>query len=90
MSNWTIGLLLLVVFGAIALAAIGLSAWRWITLNDVSMGIHGWIAMGLGVLFTLGVGGGLMALTFYSSRHGYDDIETSGLPSADDFGEENE
>ena len=26
-----------------------------------------------GVLFSLVVGGGLMALVFYSSRHGYDD-----------------
>jgi hypothetical protein len=24
---------------------------------------------------TLGVGGGLMALVFYSARHGYDDID---------------
>ena len=87
MSNWTIGLLLLIAMGLIAGATVGLSAWRWITLSDVSMGIHGWIAMGLGVLFTLGVGVGLMALTFYSARNGYDDIETDGLPSADDFNE---
>ena len=88
MTNWTIGFILLILLGGIAVATIGLSAWRWVTLSDVSMGIHGWVAMGLGVLFTVGLGGGLMALTFYSSRHGYDDIESDGMPSADDFDEE--
>ena len=29
--------------------------------------------MGLGIVFSLIVGCGLMALVFYSSRHGYDD-----------------
>ena len=87
MSNWTIGLILIIAFGVIAAAAIGLSVWRWITLSDVSMGIHGWVAMGLGVVFTVGLGGGLMALSFYSSRNGYDDIEPTDLPSADDFDE---
>ena len=29
--------------------------------------------MGLGIVFLLIVGCGLMALVFYSSRHGYDD-----------------
>ena len=32
----------------------------------------GYIAMGLGIVFSLLVGCGLMALVFYSSRHGYD------------------
>lgn len=88
MSNWTIGLLLLITLGLIAAATIGLSAWRWVTLSDVSMGVHGWVAMGLGVVFTLGIGGGLMALTFYSARNGYDDIEMDNLPAADDFSED--
>jgi hypothetical protein len=35
--------------------------------------VHGWIALILGVIFSLGVGGGLMALVFISSRRGYDD-----------------
>ena len=34
--------------------------------------------MGLGILFSLVVGCGLMALVFYSNRHGYDD--EAGLP----------
>lgn len=38
-----------------------------------AMSIHGWIALTLGTLFSLAVGGGLMALVFYSARKGYDD-----------------
>lgn len=33
---------------------------------------HGFIALGLGVLGSLVVGGGLMALVFFSSRSGHD------------------
>jgi hypothetical protein len=33
----------------------------------------GWAAIAGGVLFSLGIGVGLMALMFYSSRHGYDE-----------------
>jgi hypothetical protein len=32
----------------------------------------GWLMMGLGIFFTLLVGGGLMALVFDSSRAGFD------------------
>ncbi len=33
----------------------------------------GYLAMGFGIFFSLIVGIGLMALLFYSSRHGYDE-----------------
>ena len=33
----------------------------------------GYVAMALGVIFSLVVGIGLMALVFYSHRHGYDE-----------------
>ena len=36
---------------------------------------HGWFAMALGAIFSILVGGGLMALVFFSSRRGYDDID---------------
>jgi hypothetical protein len=36
------------------------------------MSTTGWIAMVLGVIVTLALGAGLMALMFYSSRHGRD------------------
>jgi hypothetical protein len=37
------------------------------------MSVHGWIALGLGTFLSLALGGGLMALVFYSARKGYDD-----------------
>lgn len=49
------------------------SFWVWRQLGDTELGLHGWIALGLGALFTLVIGGGLMALVFYSHRHGYDE-----------------
>jgi hypothetical protein len=46
------------------------SAWQ---RTDAQMSIHGWIALGLGVFFSIVIGCGLMALMFYSSRRGYDE-----------------
>jgi len=37
------------------------------------MSVHGYVAMILGIIFSLLVGCGLMALVFYSSRRGYDE-----------------
>ena len=42
-------------------------------LPDVSMGIHGWIALGVGTLFSVVVGGGLAAILIISRRRGYDE-----------------
>ena len=47
--------------------------WGWEQTAGTAMGFHGWLAMILGIVFTLLVGCGLMALMFYSSRHGYDE-----------------
>ncbi len=54
-----------------AAAATGLFIWR--ELDGVEMSAHGWIALTLGAVITILVGGGLMALVFFSNRHGYDD-----------------
>ncbi len=40
---------------------------------EAEMSIHGWIALTLGVVVTMAVGVGLMALVFFSARRGYDD-----------------
>ncbi len=45
----------------------------WTSLGGEPMPIEGYYAMGGGIVFSLLVGCGLMALVFYSSRHGYDD-----------------
>ena len=36
------------------------------------MSVHGYVALGLAVVLTFLLGGGLMWLAFYSDRHGYD------------------
>ena len=46
----------------------------WREIGDVEIGLHGLIALGLGVGFTFALGAlGLMALMFFSERRGYDD-----------------
>ncbi len=53
------------------LAAILLFALKDWDASAISM--HGWIALGVGSTLSILVGGGLMALVFYSARKGYDD-----------------
>jgi hypothetical protein len=59
--------------------ALGTAVAVWLTLEiwgragDAEISWQGWLAMGLGVVVTAGLGGGLMTLIFYSNRMGYDD-----------------
>ncbi len=48
-----------------------------------AMSIHGWIALTLGTVLSLALGGGLMALVFHSARKGYDDRIEVDTPEAD-------
>jgi hypothetical protein len=64
---------LIAVLVAILAAAGWYAASAWVSLNGPPMPEAGWVAMVLGVAFSLVVGCGLMALLFYSSRHGYDE-----------------
>ena len=64
-------------------ALLGFSLWgvweMWFAIDeDVQISIHGFIALAIGSFFTLLLGGGLMWLAFYSSKHGYD--ERAGDP----------
>ena len=58
------------------LALLAFSIWfataAWERLGGESIPLYGYVAIVGGVLFSLLVGGGLMALVFYSNRHGYD------------------
>jgi hypothetical protein len=45
--------------------------WTSIDFSDIPPA--GYVAMALGIIFSLVIGCGLMALLFYSSRHGYDE-----------------
>ena len=58
-------------------ALLGVAIWwavhAWTSLGEVEMSVHGYVAMILGIIFSLLVGCGLMALVFYSNRRGYDE-----------------
>jgi hypothetical protein len=70
-----LGTILLVgvpLFGILA-AAGWYAARAWISVSGPPMPANGYIAMTLGVVFSVVVGCGLMGLLFYSNRHGYDE-----------------
>lgn len=56
---------------SLSFVAIGVYAWQ--TLGASELTVHGYIALVLGVIGTIGLGVGLMVLVFYSHRYGYDD-----------------
>ena len=60
----------------VLLGFLGVSIWyavySWSSLQGVQMSAFGWFALIAGSVLTIAVGGGLMALLFYSSRHDYD------------------
>jgi hypothetical protein len=60
---------------------IAVSGWHSATGADVP--VIGYVAMAGGVLLSLAVGVGLMALLFYSSRAGYDDPPKFIIPEDD-------
>ena len=64
------------------LVALGLLTFGVLKDFDASvLSLHGWIALGLGTVLSLLLGGGVMALVFYSARKGYDDrIEVDQNP----------
>ncbi len=64
---WTIPLFALLV------AAFWFAGTTWVKLS-ADIPTYGYVAIIGGVFFSLLVGGGLMALLFYSHRHGYDDL----------------
>ena len=61
---------------AILLGFLLVSLWYavkvWTAMSAVHMSGWGWFFLGMGTVVTLGLGAGLMALVFYSSRHNMD------------------
>jgi membrane protein DedA with SNARE-associated domain len=55
----------------------------WTLGNGTDVPTSGYAAMALGVIFSLAVGFGLMALLFYSSRKGYDEPPVLIAPEYD-------
>jgi hypothetical protein len=58
---------------AIMAVALWFAADAWLAISGPPMPAVGYVAMIFGVVLSLLVGCGLMALLFYSSRHGYDE-----------------
>ena len=69
-GRFLLALGLAVVIAAVAVLALA-GYWRWI--GGGPMSVHGWIALGLGVLGTVGLSWLLMSLAFRSDRDGWDD-----------------
>jgi hypothetical protein len=65
------GWILIGVMLAMLAAAIVYAVQIWTSVNATMSG-WGWLFMILGILVSVGLGAGLMALVFYSSRHDYD------------------
>ena len=65
-------LVIIALLGLLALT-LWLCGTAWVHLGGEDIPAYGYVAIAGGVLFSLLVGGGLMALVFYSARHGYDD-----------------
>lgn len=68
-GSWMIVLVLL----SLLLAAGFVAYVGWTLADGIEVSTAGYVAMAVGVLFSLVVGCGLMALVFYSSRSGYDE-----------------
>jgi hypothetical protein len=68
-GSWTI---LIVLFALLAATAVVVYL-GWTLGKDAEVPTSGYVAMALGVVVSLAVGFGLMALIFYSSRKGYDE-----------------
>ncbi|HEY8947554.1 MAG TPA: hypothetical protein VIM56_01580 [Rhizomicrobium sp.] len=66
------GWLAIIVLLGFLIAAVVYAIQAWNAMSGVEISPLGWLFMALGVIITIVVGGGLMALVFYSSRHNYD------------------
>jgi hypothetical protein len=53
----------------------------WMAGEGTEVPTSGYVAMAIGVIFSLAVGFGLMALVFYSSRKGYDEPPVLVVPA---------
>ena len=66
------GIAIIVALLAILAGAVALVVYVW-RATDIEIPDYGWAALAAGPFFSVLVGGGLMALVFYSSRAGYDE-----------------
>ena len=63
-----------VLFALISLVVIAVASYVvWRQMGQIALGLHGWIALIAGSVGIVVLGGGLMALSFYSARSGHDE-----------------
>ena len=67
------GAIAIVVAVVIVALVVTISVGNWNFVGNSGIDLNGWIALILGVVVTLVVGIGLMALVFISNRRGYDE-----------------
>jgi hypothetical protein len=65
--------IVLTALAGLLILSLWFAARVWFQFGDGPMPGYLVLAMGGGIFFSLLIGCGLMALVFYSSRHGYDD-----------------
>jgi hypothetical protein len=65
--------IIIVPLAALLAASVWFAIYAWRAIEGPPIPTEGYVAMWLGIVFSLVIGCGLMALVFYSSRHGYDD-----------------
>ena len=66
-------LIILALF-ALLTASLWFAGAAWERLGGGAIPLYGYVAIAGGIVVSLLVGGGLMALVYYSNRHGYDDL----------------
>jgi hypothetical protein len=69
LSGWAA----ILVLGGLLISVVVVAYLGWTSAPDTIVPTSGYVALTLGVVFSLVVGVGLMALVFYSSRHDYDE-----------------
>jgi O-antigen ligase len=65
---------------ALLAAVCGVAWYVWRELGDVAISPEGYLALGAGIVVTVGLGVGLMWLVYFSHRRGFDDDANGDLP----------
>jgi hypothetical protein len=76
-------LALIAAFLIVLIIVLAATFYVWQEMGVVALGFHGWLAVGLGSAGSIILGAGLMWLSFYSSRSGYDE-KAGDLSDEDD------
>jgi hypothetical protein len=68
---------LVAALGAILIASVVALVTAWSSAG-VEISLFGWVVIGIGAVVSVALGAGLMALSFFSARRGFDDRMDGG------------